>query len=127
LKASTVKSSPKALSRAEHLEQLRNLCGSELERAWLAALEQHTLRLPNHAQYLIAACGVRPDFYYDVDGYHAAVFVDGPHHDDPDQKARDQENDDRLFMAGIESIHFHYQDDWTTIFRDRADIFGGSE
>jgi len=126
LKGSVVKASPGAVPRPVHLEQLRNLAGSGLEREWLEMVNQRNLRLPNKAQYLVESCGVRPDFYYEVDGFHAAIFVNGPHHDEEPQKSEDKANDDKLFLAGIESLHFHHaqKDTWSEVFSKRADIFG---
>lgn len=124
LRDGVVKAGPGALTRAEHLARLYNLCGSQLERDWLDRVDQLNLRLPNDAQRLIESCGVSPDFYYDVDGYHVAVFVDGPHHDDPAQQAKDIENDEKLWNAGIEPIHFHYLSDWAAILAGRKGIFG---
>ncbi|NLF64691.1 MAG: DUF1998 domain-containing protein, partial [Chloroflexi bacterium] len=129
LKDSVVKASPGAVPRPVHLEQLRNLTGSGLERDWLEMVNQRNLRLPNKAQYLVESCGVRPDFYYDVDGFHVAIFVDGPHHDVEPQKSEDKANDDRLFLAGIESLRFHHakKDTWPEVFSERNDIFGTGE
>lgn len=124
LRDSLTTSSPVATSRSEHLRQLRNLTSSELERDWLEMLEQHNLRLPDKAQHLIADAGVRPDFFYDVNGVKVAIFVDGPHHDDAAQKATDAANDEKLWSRGIEPLHFHYLQDWEAILTKRADIFG---
>jgi hypothetical protein len=126
LKNSIVKASPGGLARPEHLEHLRNLTGSGLEREWLEMVDQSNLRLPNEAQLLIESCGVRPDFYYDTDGYHVAIFIDGPYHDLEAQKSEDEANDEKLFLAGIESLRFHYleKDSWPDVLADRSDIFG---
>ncbi len=124
LAASKVESSPVAISRAEHLRQLKNLSNSELEREWLDLLEEHNLRLPDKAQHLIESCGVRPDFFYDSNGIRVAIFIDGPHHDSPEQKTKDAKDDEKLeWTAGIESIRFHYLADWEEIIRERSDIF----
>lgn len=124
LRESLTIGSPVATSRSEHLWQLRNLTGSELERDWLDKLEQHNLRLPDKAQHLIADAGVRPDFFYDVNGVQVAIFVNGPHHDEASQKAADVANDEKLWNRGIEPLHFHYLQDWEVILTQRADIFG---
>jgi hypothetical protein len=102
------------------------LTGSGLEREWLEMVDQSNLRLPNEAQLLIESCGVRPDFYYDTDGYHVAIFIDGPYHDLEAQKSEDEANDEKLFLAGIESLRFHYleKDSWPDVLADRSDIVG---
>lgn len=124
LRDSNTKSSPKVITRREHLAQLRNLAGSDLERDWLDVLEQYNLRLPDKGQFLIADAGVRPDFYYDLNGALYAIFVDGPHHDDPAQQERDAANDEKLWSQGIEPLHFHYLQDWEANLKQRPDIFG---
>ena len=124
LRDSHTRSSPGATTREEQVRQLRNLTGSDLERDWLDYLEQYNLRLPNKAQHLLAEAGVRPDFFYDVGGVRAAIFVDGPHHDEPAQKETDASNDVKLLSRGIEPIHFHYLRDWEALFKERPDIFG---
>lgn len=126
LKDMRILASPNELSRAEHLIRLRNLTQSGLEREWLDLVEGLNLRLPNHAQHLIASCGVRPDFYYEVNGYQLAIFVDGPPHNDPQQMAADQEKVDKLFLSGIESMRFDYRqrEGWEEALRGRPNIFG---
>lgn len=124
LRDSHIQTSPGSLSRAEQLRRLRNLTGSDLEREWLDRLEQYNLRLPDQAQPLLAEAGVRPDFLYDTNEVQAAIFVDGPHHDEAEQKAVDAANDDKLWQRGIESLRFHYLQDWEALFKQRPDIFG---
>lgn len=85
--------SPVEIPRNGHLEELLRLTDSDLERRWLRFVDAHGLKLPSEAQVLIADAGARVDFLYRREG--AAVFVDGPHHDDPRQRETDrrQEND----------------------------------
>ena len=73
-----VASGPVASSRAEHLERLLRLAGSELERAWLRFLDAREHRLPTGAQELIAQAGTRPDFVYT--GHYTVIYIDGPVH-----------------------------------------------
>lgn len=117
-----VDAAPGPLSRDEHLRQLSNLTDSGLERKWLRLLDSKGLGLPSHAQQLIESCGVRPDFAYA--GRRVVVFIDGPHHDDPIQKEKDEENDEKLADAGFDPIRFHHAADWDAILARRADVFG---
>ncbi len=122
LASASVKVSPGARVRHEHLAALRNLCDSDLERAWLVYLETHDLRLPSHAQVLIEACGTRPDFLYEE--HHVAVYIDGPHHDYPERQARDATQTAVMEDAGYTVIRFGYQDDWDPLVRKYPYLFG---
>ena len=85
-------------------------------------VHESQLRLPSNAQYLISACSTRPDFYYN--GVNTAVYIDGPIHDEPDQKAEDEEITQRLISAGYLVIRFHHAADWNAIFDQYSDVFG---
>jgi very-short-patch-repair endonuclease len=111
LAGGTVEISPGALNRAEHLQQLRALCESDLERDWLDFLEAHNLRLPDAAQKLIEACNTRADFFYRDQA--VAVYIDGPSHDKADVAARDLEVVERLMDKGYGVVRFGYRkDEW---------------
>lgn len=122
LAASTTTSSPATVNRNEHLEMLKRLAGSELERRWLDWLDARRLRLPDHAQQRVDSCNARPDFYYDE--YVAAVYIDGPFHDFPERARRDQEQNNAMFDAGINVIRFHHEADWDAIVSQYPFIFG---
>lgn len=109
-------------SRAERMAALRKRCDSQLEKRWLGHVDLLVLRPPSDAQYLIASCSTRPDFYYQE--YNAAIYIDGPPHDKPDQIREDEEISQRLINAGYVVIRFHHRDDWNAIFRRHPDIFG---
>ena len=109
-------------SRVDHLDELMRLCDSDLERRWLRRVHEAQLRLPNNGQYLISACSVRPDFFYS--DANTAVFIDGPVHDEPDQKASDDACTNRLIGAGYLVIRFHHAADWNEIFDQYSDVFG---
>lgn len=109
-------------TRVDHLDGLLRACDSELERRWLQRVHQSQLRLPSHGQHLISACSTRPDFYYN--GVNTAIFIDGPIHDETDQKAADEEITARLIAAGYLVIRFHHAADWNSIFDQYADVFG---
>jgi superfamily II DNA or RNA helicase/very-short-patch-repair endonuclease len=109
-------------SRAERLGALRKRCDSELEKRWLEQVDNLLLRPPSDAQYLIELCSTRPDFYYRE--YNAAIYIDGPPHDEPDQIRMDETITQRLMENGYIVIRFHHRDDWNAIFRRHPDIFG---
>jgi len=109
-------------SRAERLAALRARCDSKLEMKWLDLLDSLLLHLPSDAQHLIESCSTRPDFYYRE--HHAAIYVDGPPHDEAAQMADDESINQRLLEAGYVVIRFHHKDDWADIFRRHPDIFG---
>jgi superfamily II DNA/RNA helicase len=123
LAGSSVKASPTAALPADHLAQLKQRADSELERDWLDFLDQHRLRLPDEAQKLVEACGVRPDFWY-ADTY-TAVFIDGPHHTYEDIQQRDETKsaclEDNL---GVTVIRFNYLADWPAIVAQYPHVFG---
>ncbi len=108
--------------RDERMAALRAKCDSQLEKKWLDALDRHVLRPPSDAQYLIASCSTRPDFFYS--DAQAAIYVDGPPHDEAAQIVVDREVTQRLLEAGYAVIRFHHKDDWTEIFRRHGDVFG---
>ncbi|MCP4657985.1 MAG: DUF1998 domain-containing protein, partial [bacterium] len=117
--------SPTEQPRASHLERLLRLADSELERRWLRLLERLGLRLPDDAQVLIDTCRVRPDFFYR--DHDLAVFVDGPPHDAPDQKARDDEQQDALEAEGYHVLRFHHRADWEELLRAHLGVFGPAD
>ena len=66
---------------------------SGFEREFLDNLRRDRRRLPDLAQHQPADdVMVQTDFYYERDGRPGiCIFIDGPHHDEPKQKARDRE------------------------------------
>lgn len=121
----TVKNSPGSLTQQEHLQRLKALCDSDLERDWLDFLEERNLTLPDEAQKLITQCNTRVDFCYGGNK-QAAIFIDGPIHDHEDVATRDREIDDCLgvFNMGLEVIRFHYLADWEDICARHPGVFG---
>ena len=109
-------------SRGERMAALRGRCDSKLEKRWLDTLDDLMLRPPSDAQYLIESCSTRPDFYYRE--YNAAIFIDGPPHDTPEQIRADETITEALIGEGYIVIRFHHQADWQEIFRNYPDIFG---
>jgi very-short-patch-repair endonuclease len=119
---SNIESSPASKSRARHLQELMNLTGSKLECDWLQFLESRNLRLPSHAQSLIEVCQTRPDFVYREQ--QVAVYVDGPPHDYPERKQRDQNQTNCMEDIGWTVIRFNVSEDWDQIIRRYPNIFG---
>lgn len=122
LSNSVIESSPTPLSRRKHLEALRRLSGSSLEREWLQYLEDENLHLPSHAQQLVEACHTRPDFSYR--DKLVAIYVDGPPHDYPDRQKRDTEQASCMEDLGWTVIRFHHREDWGAIVAKHPNIFG---
>jgi len=109
-------------SRAERIAALRKRCDSRLEQRWLDLVDELMLRPPSDCQFLIESCATKPDFYYGE--YNAAIYIDGPAHDEPDQIREDESIKHRLMEMGYIVIRFHHKDDWNGILRRHPDIFG---
>lgn len=109
-------------SRAGRLAALRKRCDSGLEKRWLDIVDQLMLNLPSDAQFLIESCSTRPDFYYRE--HNAAIYIDGPPHDQPDQLREDETISRNLKKNSYIVIRFHHSADWGQIFRQHPDIFG---
>lgn len=109
-------------SRSERMAALRKRCDSQLEKRWLDMVDTLLLRPPSDAQYLIETCSTKPDFYYHE--YNAAIYIDGPPHDEADQIRNDEDITRRLMETGYIVIRFHHKADWIEIFRRHPDIFG---
>ena len=122
LSRSTCRPSGGAGSRAERMAALRRRCDSQLEKRWLDAVEKLTLRPPSDAQYLIESCSTKPDFFYLE--HNAAIYIDGPPHDEPDQMRADEQITRGLMDAGYVVIRFHHKTDWNDIFHNHPDVFG---
>lgn len=122
LASSTALVSPKVISRAEHLQRLRNLCQSDLEKSWLEYLEQRNYNLPSHTQKLIDACNTRPDFLYEKEC--VAIYVDGYHHLYPGRQARDQAQQECMEDCGYTVIRFGLLENWQDVFGKYSGLFG---
>ncbi|MCL4861282.1 MAG: DEAD/DEAH box helicase [Caldilineaceae bacterium] len=121
----TVSASPVAASRADHLERLKALCDSGLERTWLDFLESHNFRLPDSAQQLIESCSTRPDFLYTEQA--VAVYIDGPHHTFSNIAAEDRRITTCLEDAGYMVIRFGDPATWPEVAQRHAWLFGERE
>jgi len=123
---STLATSPVAADRARHLQALKALCESDLERQWLDFLEERNLHLPHAAQELVESCSTRPDFLYREQ--RVAVYIDGPKHDLPDVAAHDREVESQLEDQGYTVIRFGYVErEWPGICNENGYAFGAVE
>ena len=111
-------------SRAERMAAMRRACDSKLEQRWLARIDALGLRPPSDAQYPLKALRTRPDFFYRES--NAAIYVDGPPHDEPEQRRADAAVTGRLQDAGYVVLRFHHKADWGAVFRAHPDIFGSA-
>jgi ATP-dependent helicase YprA (DUF1998 family) len=123
LAAARVAASPTGATRNEHRDSLLARAGSELERKWLRFLDDQGYRLPTEGQKLIAACGTKPDFWYDG-GVAAAIYIDGPPHDYDDVNLRDAAKTECMEDCGYLVIRFHHQGDWEATLRRYPSVFG---
>ena len=117
-----VHTAPTAVPRAQHLENLMKLTDSELERKWLRLLEEKNLHLPSSAQVLIERCQTRPDFVYDE--HLVAIYIDGPPHDYPERRKRDEHQTECMENAGFTVIRFAHSDDWLSRVAEFPNVFG---
>jgi ATP-dependent helicase YprA (DUF1998 family) len=109
-------------SRAERIAALRKRCDSALERRWLDMVDTLLLRPPSDAQYRIPTYATQPDFFYRE--HSAAIYVDGPPHDQPDVIREDNLTTQALIERGYIVIRFHHREDWLANFRRHPDVFG---
>ena len=117
-----VQISPVDITRGEHAQRLRNLCGSDLELKWLEYLETNDYRLPTKAQHLLVDCNTRPDFLYERE--QVAIYIDGYHHLDAERRRRDMLNTDCLENLGYIVLRFGVIDDWEDLIAKNTYIFG---
>lgn len=99
---------------------------SSLEARFLAELYSSRHRLPDLAQYRPEE-GVyaEADFFYERDGLKGvAVFIDGPHHDDPIQREKDATERRKLEDLGYRVIVIRYNRPLADQISENADVFG---
>jgi ATP-dependent helicase YprA (DUF1998 family)/very-short-patch-repair endonuclease len=122
LARSTVRAGAGGASHDEHLETLLDRADSDLERDFLRLLAEQQRRLPSTSQELIEDAHCRPDFLYE--DKFVAVFIDGPHHDQPDQRQSDKQAESRLENVGWTVIRLRYNDDWSAALDRYSYVFG---
>ena len=97
---------------------------SSLEQRFLDYLRAHGYRLPDRSQVYIEQAKTRVDFLYTAQ--KAAIFVDGPHHDDRQRQERDAVQEAALRRLGLMVIRLGYQDNWSHVIESNARVFGES-
>ncbi len=103
--------------------ELSRVSGSSLEQAWLTHVDSHGYRRPDRGQESIMQCNTCADFFYE--DWKAAIYIDGPHHDEPTQRQRDAQIDQALAAAGYYVVRFpKEQGRWPEIFAGHAGLFG---
>lgn len=124
LKDAQVNVSPTDVSREDHYHHLLGQCQTKLEKDWLTWVQEHKLRLPTHAQFLIAEANTIPDFVYEAGGVRYAVFIDGPVHERISQTESDTKTDSRLLAKGVIPIRFAQRQGWAEKANEHASVFG---
>ncbi len=107
----------------DSFEEMLNACTSSLEKAWLRYLKARGYHLPDRSQPYLEEFKTRPDFAYS--NHQTLVYIDGPHHQAPNQKDRDVELDQRLEGAGFTVVRFGTDEEsWERIVAKYSWVFG---
>tara|TARA_R110002167_G_scaffold51814_6_gene149943 strand:- start:791 stop:6001 length:5211 start_codon:yes stop_codon:yes gene_type:complete len=110
-------------SHKEQAAHLSHMSGSSLESAFIELLKKGGCRLPDDAQVTIEQFKTRPDFIYR--DHQAAIYIDGPHHENPNQKKIDDQLTQQLEDAGLIVIRFPKEHTkWLAIIAGYPEIFG---
>jgi len=118
-----VSTSPRAMTREEHVARILRLCQSDLERRWVQFLADGGWNLPSDAQHRFEKLRIQADFFYR--DQQVAVFVDGPHHDADERRKQDSAQEEALLDAGFPLVvRFHHAADWPSIVRKYPSVFG---
>ncbi len=99
---------------------------SSPEKQFLDTLFTSRRRLPDRTQFRPEP-GVyaEADFYYERDGLKGiAVFVDGPHHDEPVQREPDKRERKKLEDLGYRVVVIRYDRPLTDQVAENSDVFG---
>jgi hypothetical protein len=97
---------------------------SELERQLLDDLFETKRRLPDAAQQHIEEVGCTPDFFYTP---NVCIFCDGSVHDEPQQRAMDEQVRRELKAYGYRVVAIRYDRDLESQIDAFPDVFRESE
>jgi len=99
---------------------------SSLEAKFLEELHRARHRLPDRAQYRPEEhVYAEADFFYEREDLRGiAVFVDGPHHDEPVRKEQDSRERQKLEDMGYRIIVIRYDNPLEGQIKAHADVFG---
>lgn len=110
-------------SRTEQTDHLSRLSNSSLEQEWIEYVKQHNHNLPDEAQLTLEQFNTRPDYLYRKQ--QAVIYIDGPHHENPNQQKIDAEISCKLEEAGLLVIRFPKEKNrWPVIFGNYPEVFG---
>lgn len=94
---------------------------SQLELSYLAFLRAHNARIPQRGRRLLTIKST-PDYMFEED--QVLIYVDGPVHDYPDRKARDEGIEQRAREEGYRVLRFRHHDDWSELLDAYGRYFG---
>ena len=118
----------RGVSRTEQSVKLIDQADSSLEKDFVKWLKDSGYRLPDAGQITVSEARARPDFVYHLPSVYAAIFVDGPVHDQQEVAQRDADAEERLEQAGWYVIRFRYgggwRDVWRRIVAENPTVFG---
>jgi very-short-patch-repair endonuclease len=99
---------------------------SGLEVKFLEELHRARHRLPDRAQYRPEEhVYAEADFFYEREDLKGiAVFVDGPHHDEPARKEQDSRERRKLEDMGYRVVVIRYEKPLAEQIKAHADVFG---
>ena len=105
-------------------QKLLDGCESSLEKDWIKFIYDNNLPLPEEGQkYFETPIMTRADFFYEKK--NTIIYIDGPAHDDPQQRQKDESMRDTLEDAGYIVIAFGYnKTKWDQIIESWPSVFG---
>ena len=112
------------MSRTDHSIKLIGQADSTLEAEFIRWLKDNGYRLPDAAQVTVPGTYAKPDFVYRRSNVRAAVFVDGPAHDEEAVAERDTAAESRLENKGWLAIRVRWNADWRAIMDENPTVFG---